>query len=163
MRNGLASLALILLAGPAMAACQQRPIGEALPAFRTALDARLAATENHLTYLGGQPEDGAIYEAQPSKAGVRLVAENGSALNEVGTDAPVSGASTDLDTSMTVAAFTVSRLSAEPEARVKDEFYADLKQHGSAGSWSHRWSGTVAVTTRTDRALVVRIFKADCD
>ena len=155
--------ATMVVAGPAAAGCTERPIGETLPAFRTALDARLASVDEHLAYLGGEPEAGAIYEARPSKAGVRLVTSDRLALKEIDTDVSDASDIADLDAMMTVAAFAVARLSAEPEAKVKDTLYGDLKQHSTPASWSRSWGGTVAVATKSERGLVFRLFKADCD
>jgi hypothetical protein len=159
MAVSAASVAFVL-AGGAEPACERRVLGETAASFMEALAARLQSIGVAGLVRVSRSEEGAeIYALAGSDVNVVVVSENGM-LAEVRT-VVASPTKAETDRQLTVAAFTVARLSGETESGVKARLYASLSARGNE-AWTERWDDIAAVVTRGAARRLIKVLQGVC-
>ena len=154
-----ASMAFVL-AGGAEAACERRVLGETAASYMEAVAARLRSSGVAGLVRVSKSEEGAeVYALAGSDVNVVVVSEIGM-LAEVRT-VVASPTNAETDRQLTVAAFTVARLSGETESGVKARLHALLRARGNE-AWAERWGDIAAVVTPGAAGRAIKVLREVC-
>jgi hypothetical protein len=157
----VALLTSLTAATGSQAACEQRVLGEAPTPFLVALSKRLELVGVSGMYRDGPVENGeGFYVLVGSSVNVVIRSGDGM-LTEVGSVVEKPSAA-ERDRQLTIAAFTISRVSGRDEREVKADLYKATDETPDPGSASFRRGDVVAAITRKSGSYVIKVGKYIC-
>lgn len=166
LRVWLAAAVLACCASAASADCKSRVLNDTEDSFASAALARLRSVGvtdlDKVGHAGEHREyDHWIVLGMDSSVFMRT---QGGLLDEIGTVLSEPASASEEQKLLLFAAFTMARLSGQPENLVEDQLHQSMRAHPGPSEWAVRLGPSAAAAfTRTAKGLVIKMGKFDCD